>query len=302
MHHVTPVGSVVVAVDVDAPVEPVLAAAAALAASTRRPLHVVNATGVGIVPWTAPMLQRQEAKLRELRDRLATLGEMSVTSCTALESPAAAIVRASADAELVVIGSGRLGRLAGEVLGATTHQVAMHSRCPVLVVPDGLDLPEHGPVVVGVDTGEHSRPAIGLAFAEASRRSAPLVAVHAWWLEHPGAFDDASRWAGGEHPAYDAEELSVSEMMAGWAEKYPDVVVRTEILRGEPVPVIREVARSAQLLVVGSRGSGGFVGLLLGGVSSRLLHGSPCPVLVVPSAARPALEPAQPTSRVSTPA
>ncbi|WP_245616128.1 universal stress protein [Phycicoccus jejuensis] len=208
-----------------------------------------------------------------------------------MESPAAAIVRASAHAEVVVIGAGRLGRLAGEVLGATTHQVAMHSRCPVLVVPEGVPLPSRGPVVVGVDAGEHSRPAIGLAFAEASRRSAPLVAVHAWWMEHPGAFDDASRWADGEHPAYEAEELSVSEMMVGWAQTYPDVAVRTEILRGEPVPVLRETARSAQLLVVGSRGSGGFAGLLLGGVSSRLLHASPCPVLVAPSAARPPLEP-----------
>lgn len=163
MHHVTPVGSVVVAVDVDAPVEPVLAAAAALAAASHRPLHDTNATGVGIVH-----------------------------PC---------------------VVAGALGRL---------------------------------------------------------RRRDPL--------------------AEGEHPAYDAEELVVSEMMVGWAERYPDVVVRTEVLRGDPVPVLRETARSAQLLVVGSRGRGGFVGLLLGGVSSRLLHGSPCPVLVVPSVARPALE------------
>lgn len=289
MQHDTPIGSIVVAVDADAPVDSVLVAAADVAASTHRPLHVVNATGVGIVPWSTLMLERQEAKLERLRSRLASLSGVAVTSQTALEQPAAAVVRASGVAELVVIGSGRLGRLSVEVLGATTHQVVSHARCPVLVVPEGVDLPRYGSVVVGVDAEVHSAPAVEVAFAEASRRRVPLVAVHAWWLEHPGPFEDPHEWGSGEHPAAESERLAISEMLVGWSEKYPDVELSTWIRRGEPVPVLRAASRAAQLLVLGTRGRGGFAGLLLGGVSSRLLHHSPCPVLVVPSLPRPVL-------------
>lgn len=286
MQHDPPIGSIVVAVDADAPVDSVLVAAADLAASTHRPLHVVNATGVGIVPWSTLMLERQEAKLEHLRGRLAALSGVGVTSQTVLEQPAAAIVRASDAAEVVVMGSGRLGRLAAEALGATTHQVVSHAHCPVLVVPDELSLPAQGSVVVGVDAEEHCAPAVEVAFAEASRRGVPLVAVHAWWMEHVDPLADPREWVAGEHPAVETERLAISEMLAGWSEKYPDVELSTWIRRGEPVPVLRGAARSAQLLVLGTRGRGGFAGLLLGGVSSRLLHDSPCPVLVVPSRPR----------------
>ena len=62
--------------------------------------------------------------------------------------------------------------------------------------------------------------------------------------------------------------------------------LRPRLVRGQAVPVLCDEARDAQLLVVGSRGRGGFTGLLLGSVGTRLLHVTPCPLLVVPSTSR----------------
>jgi nucleotide-binding universal stress UspA family protein len=77
----------------------------------------------------------------------------------------------------------------------------------------------------------------------------------------------------------------VGELLAGWHEQYPDVELRRHLVRGHPVGTLVGESRGAEMLVVGSRGRGGFKGLLLGSVSRRLLHAASCPVAVVRSAA-----------------
>ncbi|WP_265584010.1 universal stress protein [Streptomyces chromofuscus] len=76
----------------------------------------------------------------------------------------------------------------------------------------------------------------------------------------------------------------MAESTAGRQDKYPQVEVRHTVVRGHPVRVLSDAAQWAVLLVVGSRGLGGFSGLLLGSVSQGLLHHAPCPVAVVPHA------------------
>jgi nucleotide-binding universal stress UspA family protein len=75
--------------------------------------------------------------------------------------------------------------------------------------------------------------------------------------------------------------------MAGWQEKYPDVEVRRVVTRDRPVRCLLNHAVDAQLLVVGSRGRGGFSGMLLGSTSQALMYHAPCPLLVVRPAATP---------------
>jgi nucleotide-binding universal stress UspA family protein len=154
-----------------------------------------------------------------------------------------------------------------------------HVACPVLIVRgEERDI---GPVVVGVDGSEVSRLAVGFAFEEAAMRQTGLVAVHCW--AHP-----VSTGPGDMLPlVYDprlleAEERRVlTESLAGWAELYPEVSVRAEIVRDRPVHPLVERSRTAQLVVVGARGRGGFAGLLLGSVSQSLIYHSACPVAVV---------------------
>ncbi|WP_371927747.1 universal stress protein [Lentzea sp. HUAS12] len=114
-----------------------------------------------------------------------------------------------------------------------------------------------GPVVVGVDLSPESDPAIGFGFEEAAASGVPLVAAMA-----------------------QGDEKSLETRMSGWLEKYPDVTVE-QVVGERPIPLLLEQGQRAGLLVVGSRGRGGFAGMLLGSTSQALVYHAPCPVAVV---------------------
>jgi nucleotide-binding universal stress UspA family protein len=121
-----------------------------------------------------------------------------------------------------------------------------------------------------------------MAFEEASLRGADLVAVHTWTeftsdTEYAYARQFTGDWDDVE--ADEREKLAVG--LAGWQEKYPDVTVRQVVTRDRPVRCLLEHAADAQLVVVGSRGHGGFAGMLLGSTSQALIYHAPCPLLVV---------------------
>ncbi|RDI51144.1 universal stress protein family protein [Nocardia mexicana] len=77
------------------------------------------------------------------------------------------------------------------------------------------------------------------------------------------------------------ERAILAERMAGWSEKYPDVRVTRRKYLSDPVTVLQHWSGSAQLVVVGSRGRGGFLGMLLGSTSNSLVQHAKCPVMVV---------------------
>jgi len=133
------------------------------------------------------------------------------------------------------------------------------------------------PVVVGVDGSPASELATAIAFDEASRRKAELVAVHTW-MNHADFYVDVA-W---DAVATQAEE-ELAQRLAGWSERYPEVIVRRVVGQDNPVSRLLKESSRAQLLVVGSHGRGGFAGLLLGSVSSALAHASRIPVIVARS-------------------
>ncbi|MBY8854424.1 universal stress protein, partial [Saccharothrix sp. MB29] len=73
----------------------------------------------------------------------------------------------------------------------------------------------------------------------------------------------------------------LAERLAGWQEKYPDTPVDRVVVHDRPARALLDAARTAQLVVVGSRGLGGFAGMLLGSTSQALVHHAPCPLAVV---------------------
>ncbi|MFD8498415.1 universal stress protein [Amycolatopsis sp. NPDC059657] len=181
-------------------------------------------------------------------------------------NPVAALVQESLSATMVVLGSRGLGGFAGLLIGSTATALAAHGHCPVVIARGASPLPVEGPVVVGADGSTASRAAVGFAFEEAALRGASLTAVHTWT---------------------DLVDEDPANLIAAWQNKYPDVTVDYILSRGKPRQALLDAAANAQLLVVGSRGLGGFKGMLLGSTSQALITHAPCPVAVV----RPALQP-----------
>jgi nucleotide-binding universal stress UspA family protein len=107
--------------------------------------------------------------------------------------------------------------------------------------------------------------------------------VHAWWWEEPNPFLSAGEWDDVWVQVRQSQDLELSELLAGWRDKYPDVQVSPLVVRGQAAVVLEEVSASARLVVVGTRGRGGFAGLLLGSVSNHAAHHATCPVVIVPS-------------------
>jgi nucleotide-binding universal stress UspA family protein len=208
-----------------------------------------------------------------------------------------ALVSASLRADTVVVGSAGLGTAGSGAAGlgtvrrflsgSTAMQVAAHARCPVVVVPaTPAHPPRSGDVVVGVDGSDVSTDAVEYAFAEASQRKRELTVIHAWDISMIQDTISLSIPSDVSKAFEDGRAAVAAEAVAGWAEKYPDVIVHTQLVRGRPVEALVDASSRAELLVVGSRGHGGFRGLLLGSVSRRVLHLAGCPVAVVRSHTR----------------
>jgi nucleotide-binding universal stress UspA family protein len=186
----------------------------------------------------------------------------------------------------VVLGGRGAGTLAGLLLGSTALQVVTHSPVPAVIVRN-LEPAVRREVAVGVDGSEPAGSAIEFAFEEAGLRQARLRVVHVW--SHPASYGPGSMQPLVYDPQIMAEEESraLNDALDVWREKYPDVEVVSEVVQGGPARILGAVSARADLLVVGTRGRGGFTGLLLGSVSHALLHYAHCPVAVVPSAELP---------------
>jgi nucleotide-binding universal stress UspA family protein len=243
------------------------------------------------VPLGPSPLGPEEGGLRNMADRLvaeaverarAVAPEVEVSHAVVTGEPLTVLETQSRTAELVVVGSRGMGGFVGLLVGSTAVHLASHGRCPVLVVHEQPKT--DGPIVLGVDGSAAGEKAVDFAFAEAGLRKAPLVALHAWttWSAPlPSPQDASAPYANPPGALAEEEERLLAEALAGHRERYPDVVVEHKVVQGGAREALIEASRSAQLVVVGARGRGGFTGLLLGSVSQALLHHSHCPVAVV---------------------
>lgn len=226
--------------------------------------------------YTSARQERGRELLEDASALIATTAGAAVSVDTRVITDAVvpALVHLSKDAELVVVGCRGLNALAGMVLGSVSRGLLHHAQCPVVVVHDEHQAPKDAPVVVGVDGSPASEAATALAFEEASWRGVDLVALHACSDDNTEIPDVG--WA-------DLETLGaeiLSEQLAGWRDRYPEVHVRPIVARTSPARWIVEQADAAQLVVVGSHGRGGFAGMLLGSVSNAVVQAARVPVIV----------------------
>jgi nucleotide-binding universal stress UspA family protein len=288
-------GNVVVGVDGSPSSEAALHWAVNEARRTRQPLHVVHALETELVISDRLQLGTKEDPAGDdpiltaaLDVARAAASGIQVTPHSITGFATTTLIAASKIAGSVVVGSHGRSTIPTALMGSVSQQVAIHAGCPVVVVRATSATGGAGPrrVVVGVDGSEASEPALGYAFDYAASTGTDLVAVHTWWWEPLEGVSLGEPWMGDWTEIASQEATLVSEALAGWRQRYPDVPVRSHVVRGDPVIELLDQSRDAGLLVVGSRGRGGFVGLLLGSVSRRVLKRATVPVAVVRSADR----------------
>lgn len=141
---------------------------------------------------------------------------------------------------------------------------------------------DRGVVVVGIDGSKGAHRALEWAVHEAEVRGARLLVIHTWFYPYVGSpafvqVDPALLREG----AQELLDHAVAQVRAG----HPDLDVTGSLLEGSAAHALVEAGQEADLVVVGSRGHGGFAGLLLGSVSQQCVHHATCPVVVVPAGA-----------------
>ncbi len=192
-----------------------------------------------------------------------------------VQGSAETVLTAAAEhALLLIVGGGSQSDHGPGWLGSVALHLVSAARCPVAVTPSGP--PRLGDVVVGVDGSATAQDALAFAFEEASRTRTSVWAVYAFSPKEAPVGLDESSFADLRQNA----RRQLSELLAGWADKYPDVTLNEIVTSDHPSRALRAAAEDAALLVVGSRGHGALLRHALGSVSSDLLRTAPCPVVV----------------------
>jgi nucleotide-binding universal stress UspA family protein len=139
-------------------------------------------------------------------------------------------------------------------------------------------------IVVGVDHAAGARESLRFALTEARLRGASLRAIHTWQPPYSGAGFGLTDGAHRADELSDLRSAAEAVLDATIEEAIPDVgevEIERRVIEGAPAGVLVDQSRGAELLVVGSRGLGGFRGLLLGSVSQQCAHHAVCPVVIV---------------------
>jgi nucleotide-binding universal stress UspA family protein len=136
-------------------------------------------------------------------------------------------------------------------------------------------------IVVGIDGSSAAQEALEWAIDEARRRDAVVEVVYAWHEPFLVGYDYLGELEAG---GFQTEAEGIIDAAIA-AIDTAGVTVEPKVVPGRPSQVLVDEAKGAALLVVGSRGRGGFSGLLLGSVSQQASHHSPCPVVIIPAAA-----------------
>ncbi|MCW2784042.1 MAG: UspA domain protein [Marmoricola sp.] len=299
-----PLGAIVVGVDGSTGSNRAVLWAVDQAALERRPLVLAHAISpVAVSSWmiepgfdpTFVLDACRTAGAAELTHAVdvATDQDASVVLHQVLteSDPRDALLELAEDASMVVLGSRGRGPMASLFLGSVSLAVTQHAACPVVVLregreftPDstGQDRDLRSGVLVGVDGTKRSSAALEFAYRIASVRSLPLTVLHAYWDEQTAGYPSRARSL--VQANIEDQHVLVAEVVAGMAEKFPDVRVSLQAVHDLPHVALLRAAERAELVVIGTHPTNAFYDLLTDEVSRQVVGRAPCVVVVVPDA------------------
>lgn len=287
-------GKIVVGTDLSGRAQEAVAWAAHRAAARKVPLLIVLALPEVPIPrrsrlfdamvtgdYHGYLAENAKAKLEELAEKARELHpELEVETVAEEGLGSYVLAQASKKALLVVVGArGANAPAKVRALGGTADAVVAHAHGPVAVITDHGSPTPDGPVVVGVDDSPESDAALALAADEAAARGVPLRAIHAWdvapWMMGPMGVTAMQSL-----PPVSRLKERIEEIVAPVVADHPGLEYTVEVVEARPSAALAEASVGASELVVGSRGLGGFTGLLLGSTSKEVLRDADCPVIV----------------------
>ena len=284
----------------------------------RRPLHIVTAYSVPIFAASgldggyatvddSVIREGAEAIVRQALDKVSGYN-VDVDASVENGDASGVLLEMSETAELLVFGTRGRGGFVGRLLGSVSSALPAHAKCPTVTVPlicadrlgetteDKRIKAEQAKmghqrvenvVVVGVDGSEQARVAVLEAASQAERMGATLRVVCA-----VPQYSGSLAWvpAPMDRKALFADiRMQLDAGMTWLKSHYPHLSMDSELKDGSPVEVLVEASKHVELVVVGTRGRGGFTGLLLGSTSDGVLHHAKGPVMVVPDREDPRL-------------
>ena len=206
---------------------------------------------------------------------------LTITGMAVNGSPRHELPRHARHAGLLVVGTTGAGQAASWLLGSVAHVLARTSPCPIALVPAvaasqsraGSTSPR---IVVGIDDSQGSNAALEWAIDEADLHRAELTVVHAW--SYPYGLDSPAATV---RDVMRVDAACALDRAVDRANSRGGARVDSRLIEGNAAESILEAAEGADLIVVGSRGRGGLRSLLLGSVSSAVIHHTHCPTVVV---------------------
>ncbi len=202
--------------------------------------------------------------------------DLAVETVAALGDPGTELVKQAAGSSLIVVGTTGGGAVRSFLLGSVAHAVAHDASCPAVLVPNtDLRAPTNR-IVVGTDGSLSSAAAVDWATDEAELRDAELVVVHAWHYPYHIKHTESH---GRDATRVDAALVLEEAVIASREQRRGPV--RGELVENDAAAALLEVAGDADLVVVGSRGRGGFRALLFGSVARAVSQHAACPTVVV---------------------
>lgn len=219
-------------------------------------------------------LEEEAVRLREAHPGV------TVDTLVSEGDAAGVLVDLSRTARFTVIGTHGKPDITARLLGGVAEGVISNAVGTVVAVPPGA-YHVSGPVVTGIDDPDRAHDVLRIAHTEAQFSKRPLVVLHAWHEAVFGTPYDVPVLIGATGAIEGEIREVMAEALARYHAQFDDVTATVDVVEGNAREVLVDRSRSASSLVIGARGKGGFLGLLLGSTSRFVVRHSQCPVIVV---------------------